>query len=73
MSTVKFTYDYVKNYIQEKSNGECKLLSTEYVNCSTPLTLQCKCGNIFYKPFFQFKNGFFCMQRMYEQTSFYPI
>lgn len=59
MSTKKFTYEYVKNYIQEKSNGECKLISTEYVNCDTPLALQCKCGNIFYKQLDKCKNGFF--------------
>lgn len=70
MSTVKFTYDYVKTYIQEKSNGECKLLSTEYVNCGTPLTLQCKCGNIFYKPFSKLKNGFFvCKECMNKHRS----
>lgn len=55
----KHTYEYVKNYINEKSNGECQLLSTEYVNSTTPLALKCKCGNIFYKSFNKCKNGFF--------------
>ncbi len=59
MATKKITYEYVKNYIAEMSNGECDLISTEYINCSSPLTLKCKCGNIFYKSFDKLKNGFF--------------
>ena len=55
----KCTFEYVKNYIKEKSNGECELLSTEYINSSTPLALKCKCGNVFYKSFYHLKNGFF--------------
>lgn len=59
MANKKITYEYVKNYIAEKSNGECDLISTEYINCSSPLALRCKCGNIFYKSFYHLKNGFF--------------
>lgn len=59
MTTKKLTYEYVANYIREKSGGDCELISTEYVNSTTPLTLKCKCGNIFYKPFSDCKNGFF--------------
>lgn len=55
----KHTYEYVKKYINEKSNGECELLSTEYVNSDTPLALKCKCGNVFYKSFYHLRNGFF--------------
>lgn len=55
----KHTFEYVKNYINEKSNGECELLSTEYVNSNTPLALKCKCGNVFYKSFYDLRNGFF--------------
>lgn len=55
----KHTYEYVKNYISEKSNGECQLLSTEYVNSTTPLTLKCKCGNNFNSNFNKLKNSLF--------------
>lgn len=47
----KFTIDYVKNYIQEISNGECELISNEYINSSMPLDIQCRCGEIFHKDF----------------------
>lgn len=53
----KHTYEYVKNYISEKSNGECELLSTEYVNSTTPLALKCKCGNVFYSNFNKLRNS----------------
>lgn len=70
MSNTKITYEYVKNYIYEKSNGECKLISTEYLNCKTPLALQCKCGNIFYKRFNKCNNGFFiCKECMNQHRS----
>lgn len=53
----KLNYDYVKNYIKEKSSGGCKLLSKEYINSTTPLTLECKCGNVFYSNFDKLKNS----------------
>lgn len=53
------TYEYVENYINEKSNGECKLLSTEYVNSTTPLALKCKCGNVFHSNFNKLRNSLF--------------
>lgn len=40
-----YTYEYVKNFIEVKSNSGCKLLSTEYINMNKLLLLQCKCGN----------------------------
>lgn len=55
----KHTYEYVKNYINEKSNGECQLLSTEYVNSTTPLALKCKCGNVFHSNFNKLRNSLF--------------
>lgn len=71
MSTKKLTYNYVKNYITEKSNGECELLSDEYINSSSPLALRCKCGNIFYKTFNKLRNSFFickdCMNKLRSQ------
>ncbi len=39
---ISHTYDYVKNYIE--SNSDCKLISTEYIDCKTPLILTC--GNL---------------------------
>lgn len=53
----KLNYNYVKKYIEEKSNGECKLLSTEYVGSDYPLIIQCKCGNIFKRTFHKLKNN----------------
>lgn len=71
MSTKKLTYNYVKNYIAEKSNGECELISDKYINSSSPLALRCKCGNIFYKTFNSLKNNFFickdCMNKLRSQ------
>lgn len=46
----RLTYNEVKAYIEEDSGGDCILLSTEYVNDTTPLLLQCKCGNTFTRP-----------------------
>lgn len=71
MTNIKHTYEYVKNYIEEKSGGECKLISTEYINSNSPLALQCKCGNVFYKSFYKLSNGFFmckeCLNKMRSQ------
>lgn len=39
----KFTYEYVKNFIEQQG---CKLLTSEYKDANTPMTLQCKCGEI---------------------------
>lgn len=48
-------YDYVKNFIEVKSKSGCKLLSKDYVDNTTPLYIQCKCGNDFYDTFAHFK------------------
>lgn len=55
----KLDYKHVKAFIEEKSNGEAKLISTSYVNSTTPLLIKCKCGNEFHKSFDKCKNGFF--------------
>lgn len=44
----KLTYQEVKEYIE---NLGCKLLSTEYKNTTTPLIIQCECGQIFERKF----------------------
>lgn len=54
------TIDYVKNYlIQIKS--ESKLLSTEYINTSTKLLFQCKCGKVFERNFSNIQQRKSCM------------
>lgn len=41
------TYEYVSNYINQKSNGECCLIYGDIKDSNSPITLKCKCGNIF--------------------------
>ena len=59
---LRFTYEYVKNYIEIESNSGCKLLSETYKNSITKLKLQCRCGKIFERNFSDFKNRklYFC-------------
>lgn len=51
----RLEFSYVKSYIEENSN--CKLLSTEYKNNTTPLDLQCGCGKIFTTNWARFKSN----------------
>lgn len=51
----RFTYEYVKEYIE--NNSECKLLSIEYTGAHDKLKLQCNCGDIFYRTFDSFKQS----------------
>lgn len=51
----KKTYEEVKKIIEEK--GNCKLLSKEYINYDSKLTLKCKCGTIFKRSFQGLKRG----------------
>lgn len=53
----KYSYNYVKKYFEENCKGDCELLSTEYVNSSTPLIVKCKCGEITYKKFSKIVHG----------------
>lgn len=46
--------EYIKDFIENISGSECKLLSTEYTNVSTPLEILCKCGNTFTTDFHHF-------------------
>lgn len=41
------TYEEVKYFIEVESNSGCRLISTEYINNTQPLDLECKCGNPF--------------------------
>lgn len=57
-NNLRLTYQEVKSTIEAKG---CKLLSTEYVNVSTDLEIQCKCGNIYKRTFANFKRGsYYC-------------
>ena len=51
----KWTYEKVKDYIENISKSGCKLLSNEYSNLTEKMNLLCKCGNIFYVGFNAFK------------------
>ncbi len=52
----KFTYEYVKRYIEKESDSGCKLLSEEYKNSTTKLKIMCKCGDSFEATFTKFKD-----------------
>ena len=53
----KLNIDEIQIYIKEKSNGDCELISKEYNNSRSLLTLKCKCGNLFYASFNKLKNS----------------
>lgn len=65
----RLTYKYIKSYIETNSNGQCKLLSKEYVNNTTPLQLKCKCGNIFERKFNKLSLGRFCCKECSNQKN----
>lgn len=48
-----FSYQYVSNYIKEKTKFE--LLSTDYVKAINPLKLKCYCGRVCYVSFAKIK------------------
>jgi len=48
-----FSKEYVKNFVENNSN--CLLLVNNYINNKTKLKLLCECGEIFLKPFADFK------------------
>ena len=51
----KLTIEYVKEFVREKTNGECEILSESYINNSTPLQIRCKCGKVFERNFNKLK------------------
>ena len=59
----KLTIQEVQKYIDENANGQCILLSTEYINSHTPLTLKCNiCGNEFQRDYDHLKRKrFLCI------------
>lgn len=52
----KFNYEYVKDYIENLSQSNCKLLSDKYLNKEYKLVIQCDCGSIYERKFGNFKN-----------------
>jgi len=53
----RFTYDYIKSYIEIESNSGCKLISENYIGCKEDLSIQCSCGKEFKTSFDEFKNA----------------
>ncbi len=52
-NNTKYTYEFVKKYIE---SFDYQLLSDEYINSKTNLTMRCKEGHIFKTTFSSFKN-----------------
>lgn len=50
-----FSYEYVKNYIE--SNSKCIVLSKEYKNNNTVMSLECECGEVFEKRVAELRKG----------------
>ena len=44
----KLTFEVVKKYIEDLN---CILLSEKYINSTTPLKIQCECGEVFERKF----------------------
>ena len=67
----KLTYDEVKTYIEEKSKGECKLVTDTYINCETKMEFICGCGNHFTQTFkyLKAKNNFKCNDCINKELS----
>jgi hypothetical protein len=55
--TDRLEYNTVKNYIEVESNSGCILISENYINSHTKLQIQCKCGEIFFTTFSNFKGN----------------
>lgn len=51
----RLTYKEVKEFVEGKEGNGCKLLSDEYINNSTKMLFQCKCGNEFETRFANFE------------------
>lgn len=53
---MKYSYDFVKNFIEKESDFGCKLITTkeEYRNAQQKLSIKCKCGIPFSTTFSKF-------------------
>lgn len=56
MKNRSWTYEQVKHYIEVESQSGCTLLSKEYNGVLEPLLMKCWCGEVFKRPFHQFKD-----------------
>lgn len=67
----KLTYNEVKSYIEKKTNGKCKLVSTDYINSGTKMEFICECGNHFIRTFAKMKtrNSFKCNNCVGKEVS----
>lgn len=52
----RFTFDYVKEYIEVTSGSGYQLLSTEYAGNYSPITIKCNEGHVYSSKFAVFKN-----------------
>lgn len=52
----RLTYEEVKHFVEVESDSGCKLLSREYVNNSSDIEMECKCGSVFTTTFSSFKS-----------------
>jgi len=51
-----FTYEYVKDFIENQSDSHCILLSKNYINAHQLLNIKCQCGSEFSVSFRNFKD-----------------
>ncbi|MBQ3420642.1 MAG: hypothetical protein IJH34_03025 [Romboutsia sp.] len=51
---IKYTYSYIKDFIE--SNSKCKLISQSYNGSKSKLDLKCECGRLFSISFNHFKS-----------------
>lgn len=66
----KITIEDVRKYVEE--NSDCKLLSTEYIDCYTKLKFRCSCGEVFEKDFVHFKTRQKKCQKCTGGISYFP-
>jgi len=52
---IKWDYNQIKFFIEEKSKSNCKLISTNFKNINNKIQIQCKCGETFQTTFSSFK------------------
>ncbi len=66
----KLTIEYVKEFVKEKTDGECEVLSESYINNSTPLQVKCRCGKVFERNFNKLKErDIMCIECSRELSS----
>lgn len=57
----KLTIEYVRDFVENGTNGLCQVLDDKYVNDHTPMRIRCKCGTDFTRDFHHIKRGqFYC-------------